>query len=144
MQPAMTEFAIIDNGVIVEFRQFEEAPSPLAGKPYRQFLPVVVTDPPFNSATQIRTGPVLTIEATRVTRVWTVTDKTAQQILDETNARRDEAASQLDQVEDVLRAVVLVIKDEINILRAQHSLAARTTAQLRTAVRNKLGQTNGP
>lgn len=41
-------------------------------------------------------------------------------------------------VNDVLKAFALVVLDEINILRAQHSLAARTAAQLKTAIINKL------
>jgi hypothetical protein len=163
----MAEFAIIDNGVIVAFRDLDDVPS-LEGKPYRVILPVETTNPPFSGATQFRTGPVITIEATRVTRVWSVTDKTAQQLLDEANARRDSATAQLDDLEDMLRAVLLVIKDEFNrhseyaaTVKAQTALATslanfqtrmaaipvvptRTTADLRTAVRNKLGQTNGP
>jgi hypothetical protein len=167
MLPAMTEFAIIDSGVIVAFRDLDDVPS-LEGKPYRVILPVETTNPAFNSATQVRTGPVITIEATRVTRVWTVTNKTAQQLTDEANASRDAAVAQLDQLEDMLRAVLLVLKDEFNrhsdyaaAVKAQTALATslanlqtrlaaisvvptRTTAELRTAVRNKLGQTNGP
>jgi hypothetical protein len=38
----------------------------------------------------------------------------------------------------ILRAFALVVLDEINILRAQHSLSARTAEQLRTAIKNKL------
>lgn len=38
----------------------------------------------------------------------------------------------------ILKAVLLVILDEINLLRGLHSLAARTPAQARTAVKNKL------
>jgi hypothetical protein len=54
-------------------------------------------------------------------------------------AVRDAAVAQLDHAEDLLRAVVLVLRDEINLLRAQHGLPARTVAQLRAAVRAKLG-----
>jgi hypothetical protein len=36
-----------------------------------------------------------------------------------------------------LKALVLLILDEFNILRALHGLAARTEAQLRTAFKNK-------
>ena len=54
-------------------------------------------------------------------------------------AQRDAVTAQLDGQEDVLRAFMLVVLDELNTLRAQHSLAARTTAQLRNAVRAKLG-----
>jgi hypothetical protein len=88
----MTEFAIIDNGVIVAFRDFEDVPS-LEGKPYRVILPVVTTNPPYNSATQIRTGPVVTIAATEVTRVWTVTDKSQAQLdAEAAQARADRVA----------------------------------------------------
>jgi hypothetical protein len=38
----------------------------------------------------------------------------------------------------ILKAVLLVILDEINILRGLHGLAERTPAQARTAVKNKL------
>lgn len=34
------EYAIVDDGVFVEYRHFDEAPV-LPGKPYRQFLPVL-------------------------------------------------------------------------------------------------------
>lgn len=35
------QYAIVDNGELVEIREFAEAPKPLPGKSYRQFLPVV-------------------------------------------------------------------------------------------------------
>ncbi len=54
-------------------------------------------------------------------------------------AQRDATANQLDRVEDVLRAFALVVLDEFNTLRAQHGLADRTIAQLKAAIRNKLG-----
>ena len=38
----------------------------------------------------------------------------------------------------ILRAVVEIIRDEINLLRAEHSLAARTNAQIKTAIQNKV------
>jgi len=159
----MTEFAIIDDGVIVDFRDFDEVPS-LEGKPYRVILPVVVTDPACNPLTQIRTGPVVTILQTEVTRVWTVTDKTQQQIDAETAARRDETvALSLDQTEEILRAILSVIVDEFNrhsdrdqAVKDQTALAtslanfqtrmagiarvpSRTLQDLRDAVRQKLG-----
>ena len=58
-------------------------------------------------------------------------------------AQRDSAVSAVDDLENLTRAVVLVIKDEINLLRAQHAFAPRTNAQLRAAIRNKLGDSNG-
>ncbi len=52
---------------------------------------------------------------------------------------RDAVADQMDGVEDVLRAFALVVLDEINTLRAQHLMQPRTIAQLKTAIRGKLG-----
>ena len=43
-----------------------------------------------------------------------------------------------DDERRLLRAFAEVVKDEINILRGQHGLAARTLAQLRTAIINKI------
>lgn len=54
-------------------------------------------------------------------------------------SERDASAARLDQVEDILRAFALVVLDEFNTLRALHSLNNRTIAQLKTAIRNKLG-----
>lgn len=78
-------------------------------------------------------------------------------------AARDDTAAQLDQVEDVLRAFMLTVLDEFNahadktneildaidaasnLAQVKSNIAAitdypqRTTAQLRTTVRNKLG-----
>jgi hypothetical protein len=54
-------------------------------------------------------------------------------------ARRDSEASQLTQVENILRAIVLVVLDEINVLRSALLLTTRTESQVRTAIRNKLG-----
>jgi len=38
----------------------------------------------------------------------------------------------------VVEAIVLVIKDEINLLRAQHSLPERTNEQIISAIEDKL------
>ena len=54
-------------------------------------------------------------------------------------AERDAATARLDDTEQILHAVLVVILDEINILRAQQGLDARTVAQLRAVVRGKLG-----
>lgn len=54
---------------------------------------------------------------------------------------RDRAAVGLDDFEVnslLLRAFADIVKDEINILRALHSLPDRTLAQLRTSIVNKV------
>ena len=55
------------------------------------------------------------------------------------SAARDAQAAQLDAIESEVRAFALVVLDEINTLRTALSLPTRTIAQLKTAVRNKLG-----
>lgn len=52
---------------------------------------------------------------------------------------RDGVVAELDIPEGLQRAVLGVILDEINIVRAAVSLAPRTPAQMRAAVRAKLG-----
>lgn len=42
----------------------------------------------------------------------------------------------------LIEAIVMVIKDEINLLRAQHGLAPRTNQQLINAIDTKLADVN--
>lgn len=55
---------------------------------------------------------------------------------------RREAKEALDKatsrMESLIRAFALVVLDEFNTLRDQHGLAARTAAQLRSAIKGKL------
>ena len=55
------------------------------------------------------------------------------------DAARDNNVNQLDGLEDLLRAFALVVLDEFNLLRAEHSRAPRSIGNLKTAIRNKLG-----
>lgn len=59
--------------------------------------------------------------------------------LEDLESSRDFKILDFNQTEDILRAVVQVTMDEINILRVAGGLPARTLAQLRTAIRSKLG-----
>lgn len=56
----------------------------------------------------------------------------------EDEARLDSIADQLDQTQTILKAFAQVMLDEINNLRSEHGLNARTLAQLKSAVRGKL------
>ena len=82
------------------------------------------------------------------TRYWIVTgdaitlmDAAARAVVDAQalSDARDSVTDEIDTVESLMRALALVLLDEINTLRAEHSLAARTVAQVKTAIRNKLG-----
>ena len=60
---------------------------------------------------------------------------------DATLTLRKRASDLLDNVNDneaLIRALAFVVLDEINLLRAEHSLASRTPAQLRTAIKAKI------
>ena len=54
-------------------------------------------------------------------------------------ASRDDAVKEFDQQEALLRAVALVMLDQLNTLRALHGLPDATPAQLKSAIRAKLG-----
>lgn len=94
-------------------------------------------------------NPDLTAVAGFSSQYWTITgdvvtlmNQAARDAVDAANvtAGRDTVtAVQVDNVESVLRAFMLVVLDEVNILRANDALVARTAAQLRTAIRGKLG-----
>lgn len=43
-----------------------------------------------------------------------------------------------EEIRLILRAVVKILVDEINILRAEHGFSARTLSQARTAIRNAI------
>lgn len=81
-------------------------------------------------------------------KYWAITgdvisliSQTARDTLDATQLEsdRDRAANKLNNNENLLRAIMLVVTEEFNILRAEHGLPARTLPQLKTAIRNKLG-----
>lgn len=54
-------------------------------------------------------------------------------------AQRDALAELLESVESYERAFAMIVMDEINELRGLHGLQPRTVAQLKTALRSKLG-----
>jgi hypothetical protein len=78
------------------------------------------------------TGDVVSLVdgATQASRDAEIAAAAVQSRIDSEKARYDN--------EDILRAVVVLLIDELNLLRAQHSLAARTYAQAKTAVLNAI------
>ena len=52
---------------------------------------------------------------------------------------RNNTAAELDDVENILRAFMLIVLGEINVLRVNDGLGERTVAQLKVAIRNSLG-----
>lgn len=99
-------------------------------------------------ATNYIEDPDLSAVLAQPIKYWVITGDTvslmSQSEMDtvdanELSAQRDDTVGQLDLLEDILRAFALTVLDEINLLRSQHSLSARTISQLKTSVRNKLG-----
>jgi hypothetical protein len=121
----MTEYAIVDDGVIVEYKNLDAPPEKLEGKPYRKVLPVEVTDPQYDSATQVKEGPTVTVLADKVTRVWTVRSKAVQELDDEKTAQ----ATGYNGV-----AFKIALNHE-NRLRTLEGKAPVTAAQFRTAIK---------
>jgi hypothetical protein len=72
--------------------------------------------------------------------VFSLADQATRDAIDaaELTAESDLIADQLDATQTIMRAFSLVVLDELNTLRAQHSLPDRTAEQLKTAVRGKL------
>lgn len=128
-----------------------------------RIVPIEITDPPFDPATQIRSDrPVVTVEVDRVTEVYSVRDKTQAEFDAEKASRLSDASSELDRTESILTAFALLVLDEFNAhaaaLNAIRQAAAdatsladfrarmtalqprpeRTADQLKAAIRAKL------
>lgn len=100
-------------------------------KPGWRWIPIETTKPAYDPVTQVREGPVITVETTRVTEVWTVRAKTAGEI----DADKDAVINGLDAV--ILNAVFRhenLIRELIRALRATSTAAnnAATAAGLPT------------
>lgn len=75
--------------------------------------------------------------------VVSLMDQAAQDVVD---ATEEQAATDADRIsnksriddERVLKALALVVLDEVNVLRGEHSLADRTSAQLVGAIKTKI------
>lgn len=124
----MADFALIDTttNTILEFHGFVDRPPDLPHKNLK-WLPVVVTLPPMEDD-QVREGPVVTVEADRVTRVWTVRDKTAQEI-------DDEKEGYLNDLEQLGFEIDF---DHENRIRVLEGRAQVTVAQFRAALKARL------
>ena len=110
----------------------------------RSFSPASLSEPEVNYIMD----PDLSVIAGFPSRYWiimgdvvTLMSQSERDAVDtqELSDSRDGVAGQLDGLEDLFRAFALTVLDEINLLRNQHSLNPRTIAQLKNAVRNKLG-----
>lgn len=118
--------ALVVGGAIKERRLIDIANIPAHKQAL--WLPVVeVGNTTIDPLTQKKTGPVTTIEATQVVDTWTVSSKTAQEILNEKQA----AASALN---GAYRLTIKGMHDLDTRIRARETppQAARTLAEYET------------
>jgi hypothetical protein len=125
----MALYALLNNGVVESYREFDSAPTNPAGKPWLTFLPVVDTNPAVTDpGTEVKEGPVVTIGVTEVTRVWTVRAKTAGEI----------DAERQGVVDGMQKVILEVLFNHENRLRALQSQGAVTRAQFKNAIKGML------
>lgn len=84
-----------------------------------------------------------------LSRYWIITGDVVTEMSQAQRDIVDEAAltasrdltvdGEVDNLEGVMRQVIKLIIQELNILRAEHGLPDRTLAQLKTQIRNGLG-----
>jgi len=120
----MTIYALIKPDNTIDRRADNIDPTVQVRSGYR-WIPVETTMPSYDPATQVRTGPVTTVEETRVTDVWTVRAKTAAEL----DADKDIQINDLDIV------AFKVLFNHENRIRALENKAAITATQFKTGVK---------
>lgn len=131
----MADWALIRISTNAFLRRFAAESPPLQPNPAKdaKWLPLTVTDPPFDPETQVKEGPVITVGAESATMVWTVRAKNAGEL----DAEKDAEVAGID-VADGLRAVARVlfqVVNEVRVLQAQPTLSA---AQFIALLKSKL------
>lgn len=89
-----------DGSRIIERRDwgFDVPQDTTPGTPNPYWVPIETSDPGFDPLTQVKTGPVTTIFPDKVTIVWTVRQKTAQELADDLAAVQQEQTDRLGLV----------------------------------------------
>lgn len=130
-------FALIGPGeVIVKTgSNFDAKAACRAG--YR-IVPVIDTNPAFDGETQKKTGPVVTVLADKVTRVWTVTALTAQELATIQDARQEDALAAIARANDIIKALGTMVFELVNDVRVLKGQGTITAAQFKTALKARL------
>jgi hypothetical protein len=123
----MTIYALVTPTDTVDRRASNVRPN-VGTKPGWRWLEVEQVNPSYDPVTEIKTGPVTTIEETSVVDTWTVRLKTAQEIDDEKAAK----VSAIDALQ------FLVSFDMENRVRVLESKSTITAAQYRAALKARL------
>lgn len=125
-----TQHALIyprDQKTVVERRLIDPAEIPEQKKSW--WRPVVaIGNDDYDKATHVKTGPVTTIEESRVVDTWTIRPKTAEEI----DAEKDFRISGIDKLQFAIHF------DAENRLRALEGKQPITAAQYRNALKARL------
>jgi len=123
-------------GVIAERRMLDLATVPAHKQAWWRPI-VVVGDDPFDPLTQKKTGPVTTIEASRVVDTYTVSALTAQEISD----RKDAAVAGMNgsDYKPLLQILLTVVNDN-RALRAKVNALIDATGQAATVTKFPVNQ----
>jgi len=126
-----------DDNVFTNYRYREQDTVPPDPAKFLNFgwrwVEEVIVNPPYDPETEVREGPVESVTSNQWRKISTVRAKTSVEL----DVEADNAADNIFVRDKTMKAFALVLLDEINGLRAQHSLADRTVAQLRNAVSTK-------
>lgn len=120
----MTEYALVDPNNAVNRTATNVDPTVQTRSGWR-WLPVEVTNPSFDPTTQVSEGPVITVLADKVTRVWTVRAKTAAEL----DADKDAVLTAYDMLS------FKVLFNHENRVRTLEGKAAITAAQFKAALK---------
>ena len=126
-----------DDNVFTNYRYREQDTVPPDAVKFLDFgwrwVEEVIVNPPYDPETEVREGPVESVTSNQWRKISTVRAKTSVEL----DGEADNAADNIFVRDKTMKAFALVLLDEINGLRAQHSLADRTVTQLRNAVSTK-------
>lgn len=103
-----------------------------------RIVPVADTEPPFDGKIQKRTGPVMTVLADKVTRVWTVTSLTAQELAARLDAEQELALAATARANDIIKALGTMLFEVVNDVRVLKGQSVITAAQFKAALKSRL------
>ena len=96
-------------GTVIRYKEFSTPPINPAGKNW-EWLLVVETQPAYNDALEIQTGPIVVVTTgINITHTWTNTAKSPAQIDAERDAKT--AAAMDDKLQRAIKSLGLVIAD---------------------------------
>lgn len=125
-------YARIENGAVVEKREFTVVPDPNPAKGLDWRPCPAATPPAYDAATQVRTGPTYVVGEQEVTEQWAVRPKTAQELAADDEARKDSELSALK------KAIFEGFFIHENRIRAREGQAPITRQQLLAWFRNQV------